>query len=190
MAKLFEAIANGDSGQVWRLIQDGAPLDQIDDATEMTALAMAAESGAVEIVRMLLAAGADPDHGGPTTPLEAAVVEGHVEVARTLIEASADVHRRVADGFTPLMTAAATGNLPLVRLLLAAGARQRVENDLGETAISLAKAEGHDAIVQLLQEKRPRRSAAKPPEPAAAGSVREPPPDRAKATGEVVGSDP
>ncbi len=166
MAKLFEEIESGDIGQVWKLVNDGAPLDQVDDTTGMTALALAAESGSLEIVQILLEADANPNQGGSTTPLEAAVVEGHVEVAKALIEASADVNRPVEDSFTPLMTAAATGSIKLVRLLLQAGARPRAKNDLGDTAISLAEAEGHDVIARSLRQwRRPKISTVSTIEP-------------------------
>ena len=179
MGNLFEAIENGDIGQVWRLIQDRNQIDQLDATTELTALALAAEAGSVEIVRMLLAAGADPDQGGLTTPLEAAVVEGHVEVTRALLEASANVNQTVEDGFSPLMTAAATGNIQLVRLLLTAGGRPRAKNQLGDTAISLAEAEGYDTIARTLREwRRPKKDTTAPPPPAV--EVRKPPATKKK----------
>lgn len=161
MTTLFDAIEATDAGKVWQLCQNGAELGLIDESTGMTALAQAAESGQLEIVRSLLDAGADPDHGGVTTPLEAAVVEGHAEIAQILIKAGADVNRAVEDGFTPLMTAAATGDLLLVEALLGAGARPRKTNDEGHTAISLAREAGHATIVTLLRNSRRRRSTAK-----------------------------
>lgn len=161
MTTLFDAIETTDAGQVWQLCQNGAELSLIDESTGLTALAHAAETGQIEIVRTLLDAGADPDLGGVTTPLEAAVVEGHAEVAQILIGAGADVNRAVEDGFTPLMTAAATGDLLLVEVLLKAGARPRKTNDEGQTAISLAKEAGHSTIVTLLRNSRRRKSAAK-----------------------------
>ncbi len=169
MTDLHQAIERADIGQVWKLIQDGARLDDVDPSFELTPLALAAESGSTEIVRILLAAGADPDQGGLTTPLEAAVVGGHVEVARALLKASVDVNHAVDEGFTPLMTAAVTGNAPLVRLLLDAGARPRAANDAGDTAVSLAESEGHDTIVKLLKTKRRRKPPAtrRSPTPAA-----------------------
>ncbi len=157
MTTLFDAIERADAGEVWQLCQKETELSMIDESTGMTALAHAAESGQREIVRTLLDAGANPDLGGVTTPLEAAVVEGHAEVAKILITAGADVNRAVEDGFTPLMTAAATGDLLLVEVLLAAGARPRKTNDEGQTAISLAKEAGHETIVTLLRQSRRRK---------------------------------
>lgn len=154
MKTLFEAIESGDVGEVWQAVKAGAPLDEIDGNTELTPLALAAEAGYTEIVRILLSAEADPNLGGATTPLEAAVVEGHIETVSALLESGAEVNLAVEDGFTPLMTAAATGDLRLVRCLLDAGARPRKTNDDGDTAITLAQEEGHDAVVKLLRSRR------------------------------------
>jgi len=158
LTTLFEAIERADAGTVWQLAKDKSiDVHQVDEVTEMTPLALAAESGQEEIVRTLLQAGADPNVGGATSPLEAAVVEGHVEIVRVLIDAGADVNQAVEDGFTPLMTAATTGDLGLVELLLDAGARPRKRNDEGQTAISLADEAGHDDVVEALRDASRRR---------------------------------
>lgn len=182
MTTLFDAIERADAGMVWQLSQQGAELGAIDESTGMTALAQAAEAGQSEIVRTLLDAGAAPDLGGVTTPLEAAVVEGHAEVAQTLIDAGADVNRAVEDGFTPLMTAAATGDLLLVEILLKAGARPRKTNDEGHTAISLAKEAGHTTIVTLLRSSRRRKRVAAQVETPATPTASTPAEDNAGAT--------
>jgi ankyrin repeat protein len=158
LTTLFEAIERADAGTVWQLAKDKSiDVHQVDEVTEMTPLALAAESGQEEIVRTLLDAGADPNVGGATSPLEAAVVEGHVAIVQALIEAGADVNQAVEDGFTPLMTAATTGDVELVELLLDAGARPRKRNDEGQTAISLADEAGHDDVVEALRAASRRR---------------------------------
>ncbi len=161
MKTLFEAIESADAGAVWKLVQEGASMAVIDDATKLTPLAIAAEAGLAEIVRILLEAGADPNFGGATTPLEAAVVEGHLEVVEALLSSSVDVNQKVEEGFTPLMTAASTGNLPLVKKLLEAGARPRLLNDDRESAVSLAERAGHADIVEELKLAARRQRAAR-----------------------------
>ncbi|MCP4660430.1 MAG: hypothetical protein GY856_33935 [bacterium] len=147
---LFDAIEDGDLRTVRKLIRAGTDIEQIDEATGAAPLALAAECGNVDVVQILLRAGASPDWGGATTPLEAATLEGHIEVVRALIRAFADVNRPVADGFTPLITAASTGNLDMVRMLLKAGAIPGVNDDEGETALTIAKKKGHADIVAEL----------------------------------------
>jgi ankyrin repeat protein len=157
---LFEAIENADAGAVWKLAKEGGELSAVDETTGLTPLAIAAEAGLVEIVRTLLEAGADPNFGGATTPLEAAVVEGHLGVVEALLARSADVNQKVEEGFTPLMTAAATGHLELVRTLLEAGAKPRLLNDDRQSAITLAESAGHDDVVEELKEAARRQRAA------------------------------
>ena len=148
---LFDAIEHGDLRTLRKLMRTGVALEQVDEASGMAPLALAAYCGRLDMVRILLRAGVDPDWGGATTPLEAAAVEGHVDVAAELIDAHADVNRPVADGFTPLITAASTGNLEMVRTLLDAGANPMVIDDEGQTALAVAKKKGHQEIAAVLK---------------------------------------
>lgn len=68
------------------LIKHGADLDPIDEAYRSTPLGMAARWGNLEMVRFLLAAGADPDKAGAAwaTPLAWANAKGHSSVAELL----------------------------------------------------------------------------------------------------------
>lgn len=148
---LFDAIENGDLPALRKLMRSGIDLEQVDETSGMAPLALAAEGGRLDFVRILLRAGVDPDWGGATTPLEAAVLEGHLEVVEALIEARADVNRPVADGFTPLITAAGGGHLDMVRVLLQAGANPAVIDDEGDSALSLAEKKGHEAVAAVLR---------------------------------------
>jgi hypothetical protein len=58
-------------------------------------LSSAAEQGQLEVVKMLLAAGANPKHRQPTggTALSVAVLRGYKDVVKTLIDAGSDVKR-------------------------------------------------------------------------------------------------
>lgn len=147
---LFDAIEHGDLKTLRNLMRQGADLHQVDEESGAAPLALAAGSGHLPIVRLLLRAGADPDWGGAVTPLEAATLEGHVEVARVLIAAYADVNRPVADGFTPLITAASIGDLEMVETLLEAGAAVSVVDDEGESALSVAEKKGHSEVARVL----------------------------------------
>ncbi|MEM9554284.1 MAG: ankyrin repeat domain-containing protein [Acidobacteriota bacterium] len=152
MTTIFDAIDRNDLGSVWTLVQRHEGLREVDAETGLTPLALAAEMGQAEIVRILLQEGeVDPNHGGATTPLEAAVLEGDPEIVDLLLRFGADVNQAVDEGFTPLMTAATTGAQRIARRLLEAGARPRARNDEGKTAIDLATDEGFDDLARELR---------------------------------------
>jgi ankyrin repeat protein len=79
----------------------------------MTALLYAARDGRIEIVRMLLAAGADlkKDDVNKISPFAMAITNNHAEVAQFLLERGADVNERDNWGRTPLWEAVEMRNL-------------------------------------------------------------------------------
>lgn len=153
MSTIFDAIDRNDLGTVWTMVTEKRDLTTIDEESGMTPLALAAELGHTEIVRILLEeAQVDADHGGATTPLEAAVLEGDLEIVQLLVRSGADVNRSVDEGYTPLMTAASVGARRIARILLEAGARPRARNEEDQTAIDLAFAEGHEELARELRD--------------------------------------
>ena len=94
------------------------------------ALALAAQHGHVEIVRLLLDAGEDPDRYNPegchahSTPLHQAVIAGHEAVARLLVERGArlDIKDTIYQG-TPLSWALYAGKTEIEQYLRAHGAK-------------------------------------------------------------------
>ena len=119
------------------------------DRTGDTALNCAAATGNVELVNVLLAAGARADVCRPgAAPLFAGVGE---EVIDALVRAGADPNARVTpDGATPLSVAANIGRVNEARALLARGARVNERDGEGATALLLAAERGHIAAVELL----------------------------------------
>ena len=108
-----------------------------------TALSLAAFNGRLEITRLFLDHGANPnvenDHG--LTPLHV-VSQGKchsqehgVGIARLLLERGADVNARTKNLFTPLHSAAFEGRLEIAQLLLDHGANVKAENDARGTAL-------------------------------------------------------
>lgn len=96
-----------------RLTDAARLLPDADDRQRHVALALAAQHGHVDVVRMLLDAGEDPNRYNPdgfhahSTPLHQAVWADHLEVVRLLVERGArlDVKDKVYNG-TPLGWAA------------------------------------------------------------------------------------
>lgn len=101
---LFEAAERGDPRTVLACLAAGVDVDALDGEGR-TALALAAASGSVPILKALLEAGASVDPAGASVlPLELAVVNAKLDAAELLLEAGAPL--RGARG-TPLLEAAA-----------------------------------------------------------------------------------
>jgi hypothetical protein len=116
-----------------------------------TLLHLAAAGYRVEIVRLLLAAGADPNAVGNrrrSSPLHYAAdgfITGpawdekrQVETLRCLLDRGANLHLRDMNGATPLHRAVRTRCAAAVRCLLKAGADPTVRNKPGSTPFHLA----------------------------------------------------
>ncbi|XP_046983107.1 ankyrin repeat domain-containing protein 65-like [Schistocerca americana] len=116
-------------------------------------LVLAAEQGAVEELRALIAAGADVrawDEWG-CTALHWAAWRGDVEAARLLVGAGAAVDARDSFiGWTPLHHAAHNGHAEVADALLDAGADRVVTDAQGRTALDFARQFNHRRLVEML----------------------------------------
>lgn len=165
MNSLFAAIVHDDANTVKRLLDADAGL-----ATRLvrkaklyrssifhwiyagdTALHLAAAGYRVELVRLLLAAGADPNaarNRRRSSPLHYAAdgfITGpawdekkQVATLRCLLHAGADIHLQDTNGATPLHRAVRTRCAAAVRFLLQAGSDPALRNKPGSTAFHLA----------------------------------------------------
>ena len=119
-----------------------------------TALTYTSREGHLDILKALIAAGADKDKTGDNgnTPLIYAAGNGHVECVKALLAVKADVNKASTCGATPLIWASRNGHVEIVKLLLAAGAKKDKIDTYGDTALTYATKRGHHEIVQLLQQ--------------------------------------
>jgi hypothetical protein len=133
--ELVHAIRTGDTGTLGRLLAEhpGLAAEPIrDERGSKTPLLAVTDwpgyfPGGPAVVRMLIDAGADPNHttGGdkPETPLHWAASSDDADVAEALISGGADIEMPGGSIGTPLDNAVAYGCWHVARLLAARGAR-------------------------------------------------------------------
>ena len=149
-----DAAMDGDIEAVRALLTEGADVNA-PQGDGMTALHWAAEAGDVEMVGMLLYAGANLQgvtRLGAYTPLHLASKAGKDRVVARLLEAGADPSAYTTTGdVTPLHFAAASGSVATVEALLDHGAEVDVtESVRGQTPLMLAAGRNRVPVVQLL----------------------------------------
>lgn len=158
---LMVAIRNGDVEIVEMLVDAGANVNAVEQVQDQTPLMWAAAStqNAAEMVRILLANGADVDararftdwpsqmtsepraqyhaYGG-LTPLLYAARGGCLECVEALLDAGADIDLPTPEGVTALMVALDNDNNDVAKLLVDRGANPHVWDVYGRTALYVA----------------------------------------------------
>jgi ankyrin repeat protein len=152
-SSLADAAMSGNREAVMALVRQKANVNAPQgDGT--TALHWAAFHDDVEMVKALLAAGANPKAAtreGAITPLSMACTNGGAAVIEALLKAGADANEKNANGTTALMTAASAGSVDALRTLLDHGADlQAKESAHGQTALMFAAALDRTAAVRFL----------------------------------------
>ena len=175
-AAFISACKEGSVTEVDRLLHAPQNPDIRDEENNCTGTHWAARNGHLDVVRLLLEAGADK-HAVMryrATALHVAAQNGHLDVVRLLLAAGADKDAEMQAGRTALHLAAHQGHLHIVRLLLEAGAdkgaqtqteirmwpnifervgfRMRRPCKIGSTALHIASQKGRLDIVRLLLE--------------------------------------
>ncbi|MEM7480698.1 MAG: ankyrin repeat domain-containing protein [Acidobacteriota bacterium] len=146
---LLAAVASKQPEVVATFLAEGATPNA---ERRQTALRLALESDSMEIARMLLAAGADPESrdGSSRSPLQYAIAARRPEWMKLLLAHGADPERRDQDGSTALMLASAS-SVRLVEPLLAAGAEVDAQRDAPlATALMIAANIGSPKRVDAL----------------------------------------
>lgn len=140
----------------------------------VTPLSAAVSAGHLEVVEMLLAAGAAPNQIGkrwgllsmsqpeykslvaqyalPTTPLVLAAAFGRLEIAQCLIEMGAVPDRADEAGVTPLKSAIREGHRDIVELLQSAGVNEADDLEVSVDDLLGAAKRGDVALAQAVLE--------------------------------------
>ena len=160
---LHHAVFHGDLADVKRLLAEG---DSPNSSTAINArgecrntpvLEIALRGGHMDVLKVLLEAGAAPDIEGGYL-LRLAAIE-YPEFVGALLAAGADPNLRSADldqniryrsYDTALMLAAEKGRTESIKLLLAAGASPNIGDNDDWTALMKASGHGHTEIVKML----------------------------------------
>ncbi len=145
----------------------------------VTPLMRAAGRGDLEVMKKLLAQGADVqarnqidlsalDYACGAISSSSTTVHGSLEAAQLLLDHGADVNAPGKYGRTPLMSAVRSQNTRLIKLMIERGADiNRISND-GHSALFYAELDGSQEVVKLLKE-----HGAKSAGPGEGGSSRE-----------------
>lgn len=146
----------GALGQVRDILRAGGDVNG-RGVEGLTPLMIAAGTGQLQMVDLLLTAGADPnvmEQQMGATALHKAAQSGGPEVIDLLLKGGAfiDVQSPVL-GNTPLMDAILYKHEAAVDLLLRRGARTAIRNHWQQSATDLARDEGHDAMVACIAQK-------------------------------------
>jgi ankyrin repeat protein len=152
-SRLSEAAMQGDHQAVRALLAQNADVNGAQ-GDGSTALHWAAFHDDMDLVRTLLAAGANVravTREGGITPLFMACVNGNADIVETLLFVGADANSAKTNGTTALMTAASAGNADAVQSLLTHGADLKAKESVhGQTALMFAAALNRDVVVKLL----------------------------------------
>ncbi|KHJ40044.1 ankyrin repeat protein [Trichuris suis] len=128
-----------------------------EEACGGIALFVAAQRGYRRLVKMLLAAGSDPNYSMPdgAHSLFVAVQNGHMSISKMLMQCGADVNKCRNDGTSPLWIACQMNHVALVKELIKHDADVNKAREDGATPLFKAAHKGNFEVVEALLECRP-----------------------------------
>jgi ankyrin repeat protein len=150
---LFYAAKKGNVNAVKKLLNNEANVNQADNENGITPLIIASGLGRADIVKLLLAKGANVNKASKEgwTPLYEASINGRANVVKVLLNKGADVNKVDKFGKTPLHGASYLGRTEVVKVLLAAPGIDVNKADIdGRTPLYWASRDGYTGVVQAL----------------------------------------
>lgn len=155
MPNLASAIEAGNVAKVRQIIAKDRT--NVKETRGTIALSHAAHLGYLEIVQILIEAGADVNDEdrvlyASEAPLAQAASHGYLQIVRVLLEAGAEVNIPSDDPeyWTPLMCAVSSGNIEVVKLLVESGADVNTIRGGGNFALMIAAEAGEQEIFEYL----------------------------------------
>ncbi len=142
--ELFQLVRSSDAERLQGLFDKGFDAPNIRDGKGNTLLMLASYNGQLEMTKVLLKNGGDPQIANDMgqIPLAGAAFKGNLEMAKILIENGADVNAQMSDGKTPLMFAAMFDRIEIIDLLIENGADLNLKSSDGATPQDMAKMMG------------------------------------------------
>lgn len=137
---LYYAVKKNDFNGVARFLSAGANPNARDRFGMGTALMHAATSGQVNVLDILIEAGAELEEStySGSTALVMAARDGNIASVKRLIEAGANVNPVMEDGWGILFTACKNGLEECVRILVSAGSDVNLKSNDGMTAVAMS----------------------------------------------------
>ncbi len=154
--QLFQLVRSSDAARLQGLFEKGFDAPNIRDGKGNTLLMLASYNGQLEMTRVLLENGGDPQIANDMgqIPLAGAAFKGNLEMAKLLIEHGADVNAQMPDGKTSLMFAAMFNQLEIIDLFVEHGADISIKSMDGATAQTMAQMMGAEAARAKLEKLR------------------------------------
>jgi len=152
LKEFCDAASRGDLKRIEKILKEGKVGINGNHQYGNTALILASQNGHIEIVKSLLAKGANINEKNlyGITALIWAISEGHIEVVKSLLANGANVNEKDKYGTTALIEASSNGHIEIVKSLLANGANVNEKDKYGNTALIGASSFGHIEIVKSL----------------------------------------
>jgi len=158
---LYIAVGNKRKPLVEYLLSKGAPVDEKNGPDGVAALFRACYVGSLDIVKVLVDAGADVNHKDNIgfTCFYAAVQEKHKPIIEYLLSKGVRVNETNGqNNDTPLHKACVSGSLEVVKILVNAGADINAVNKQGKSSLDFAVENNHQSIVDYLESLQPAQA--------------------------------
>jgi ankyrin repeat protein len=153
---LHEAAAVGDLDAVIEHLTSETGEVNSYSADGFTPLGLACYFGNRDIVKYLLANGADPNKPSSNSfkvaPLHSATAISDYDLTVLLLAHGADVNARQQSGVTPLHSAAHNGQLKIAKLLIDHGADVNAKTEDGKTPADMAFEKDYNEIGEFLKQ--------------------------------------